>query len=506
MTSLSKSTLWCSMQDYYNHMGPEAWVNEIVPFQITNNIALAKLYTQLITAQINDYITKHGKEALTEPFHIIEIGAGSGKFSFYLIKTLCAALKTFNLSEKTILYVMTDISEKNIFSWKKHPKLQPYANKNILDFAYYDAIKDDKLHLTNKTIEINSLTKPMFVICNYIIDTLPHDAFQISNSKLYETELLIQNTSNDKTVEQYFNNLTFKFNKNPINKNYYDKQVLNQILSFYQDYFENASFLMPVGGMQLLDNISKLTNNHTVLLVADKGITELSLFNGLDNPDISLHGSVSMTVNFDALSRYVNMQKGTSLLMPNKSADFQIGCFILNSSFSIPHTTFTFNTTLSFFSLFDLFNLCYKEDEQNKAFTTVEDLLAILNLAEWDPNIFYDYHSILLECLECEEITEEQKLMIVYGLDKVWEYFFKLEKAQDIPFAIGMLLYNVEESEKALIYYKHSLDLFGEQEETLYNIALAYQQLEDESNMTAAANKAININPDYEPAKELLTK
>ena len=506
MTSLSNSTLWQSMQDYYNHMGPEAWTDEVVPMQITSNIGLAKLYTQLIIAQINDYITQHDCDlSTTEPFHIIEIGAGHGKFSFYLLKTLCFALETYNLPKNTIRYIMSDISERNIESWRQHLALKEYVNANILDFAYYNALEEDQIKLTNSTINLGQLSKPMFVICNYLFDTLPHDAFQIIEGKLHETELLILNTAKTKkkSMADYFANISYEFKQNPITVDYYDNKNINQVLSYYQEHFDDASFIMPVGGIQFLDKIRLFTNSHLMLLLADKGIADLSLFAGLDAPDISLHGSVSMTVNFDALARYVSLHKGVSLLMPNKSADFQIGCFILNTKFQIPHTTFTFNSALSSFSPCDLFYLCYKNDEPNKAFATLEELLAMLNLAEWDPTIFYDYHQILLECIEKNEMSAEQNLRLISGLNKVWGSFFKLEKNQDIPFAIGMLLYNIDEPEQAVKHYQYSLEHFGEQEETYYNLALAYQHLEDNKNVILAAKKAIELNPSSS-AQELL--
>ena len=509
MTSLSNSSLWQSMHDYYNHMGPEAWTEEVVPFKITSNTSLAKLYTQLIIAQINDFITQHGNNVSAEPFHIIEIGAGHGKFSFYLLKTLCDALSTYNLPKNTILYIMSDISERNIESWRQHPAFKKYVTENILDFTYYNALTDDQIKLSNNNIiKLGQLSKPMFVLCNYLFDTLPHDAFQVIDGHLHEMELSIQqNTKNKgKSVANYFENISYTFKQNPVTSNYYENQNINNVLSYYQEHFENASFLIPVGGIQFLDKIREFTKSHLMLLLADKGVAEPALFDSLENPDIPEHGSVSMLVNFDALSRYVGLHKGISLLMPNKSADFQIGCFILNTSFQIPHTTFTFNSALSSFSLFDLFNICYKDDEPNKAFTTLEDLLAILNLAEWDPSIFYDYHPLILEYVEQNEMTAEQKLTLTSGLDKVWDYFFKLEKEQDIPFAIGILLYNIDEPEKAVKYYQYSMIHFGEQEETLYNIALAYQQLEEHKHAIAASNKAIQLNPAYKPAKELLAE
>ena len=488
MTALSKSSLWDSMQDYYNHMGPEAWTDEVVPSQITSNISLAKLYTQLIIAQINDFIIHNNNSLPSEPFCIVEIGAGHGKFSFYLLKALQKALAMYNYPANCLLYIMSDISEKNIESFANHPALQQFKQAGILDFACFNALTDDEIKLSNRKIKLGQLKTPLFVICNYLIDTLPHDAFQVQDGKLYETEIVIKQEKNNQqlAVKDYFANITYDFNHNAIGADYYANDKLNQVLAYYQQHFTDASFVIPIGGIEFLDRIRQFTNSHMVLLLADSAVADQAMFAGLTNPEIALHGSVSMTVNFDAIARYVEAHHGASLLMPNKTADFQVACFILNQAFPIANTTFTFNSSLSAFSVFDLFHLCYKDDEPNKAFADLDDLLALLNLADWDPTIFYDYHPTVLEFVEQYEITPAQRAALARGMAAVWDNFFKLEKAQDIPFAIGMIFYNIDEPKLALTYYELSIQHFGEQEETLFNIALAKEQLAEQTEAAIA--------------------
>ena len=77
--SLSKSILWEQMRKYYEQLGPNAWQEDLVPYQITSNKLLAHLYTTLINAAIYE----HNR---AEPFYILELGTGHGKFSFYILK------------------------------------------------------------------------------------------------------------------------------------------------------------------------------------------------------------------------------------------------------------------------------------------------------------------------------------------------------------------------------------------------------------------------------------
>lgn len=514
MTALSQSILWQQMQTYYDEMGPEIWEDEVVPSQITSNTYLANLYTNLIMAQINDYRASCATldpSLKPEPFYIIEIGAGHGKFSFYMLKALIDVLAIYNLPPTTICYVMTDISQKSLHYWNQHPALQAFIKNQTLDFALYNVLKDDKinLELSKTTIVKKQLTKPLFIVCNYIFDTLPHDAFQTINGKLYESELVISAQNKD-NIERIFENNQYNFKQNAISGDYYkDHNDLNAILKNYMQHFEEGSFLIPIGAIQAIEHFTQLTQSATMVLAADKGTSALSLYEGLDIPEISYHGSVSMMVNFNALSQYTRHNQGISLLMEDQSADFQVANFIYNASYPISHTQHAFKTSFSAFTPQDLFTLFYKDDEPNAALTSLDEMLAIMNLSDWDPTLFYNYYPPMLaqiEKISDSDLTVSHTLAIKHGVDKVWSRFFKLEKTQDTPYAIAALLYGIDELEKAIEFYQYSLEQFGEREETFYNIAIAYQVLEDNSNAILYAQKSLQANPKYKEAKHLMNE
>lgn len=47
-------------------------------------------------------------------------------------------------------YILTEISLEFILFYINHPKLKPFVDKNILDFAVFDAVKDNKVNLKYK--------------------------------------------------------------------------------------------------------------------------------------------------------------------------------------------------------------------------------------------------------------------------------------------------------------------------------------------------------------------
>ena len=100
MASLSSSILWQRMHEYYAQLGTEVWEEEVVPQQITNNTYLANIYAKLIVAQIQDYILAHDMAEDPSPFYVLEIGAGHGRLSFYLLENLRQAFEVFKWPKK----------------------------------------------------------------------------------------------------------------------------------------------------------------------------------------------------------------------------------------------------------------------------------------------------------------------------------------------------------------------------------------------------------------------
>ncbi|MGD9592445.1 MAG: SAM-dependent methyltransferase [Candidatus Berkiella sp.] len=500
MTSLSNSVLWQRMHQYYEQLGTQIWEEEVVPQQITNNTYLANNYAKLIVAQMQDYILKHGEPKDDAPFYVLEIGAGHGRLSFYLLENLRRAFEIFNWPKKWLKFVMTDISLKSLETWQSHHALKPFMDEGWMDIAVFNANEDTQLKLvrSNKIVKTNSVNKPLFVICNYIFDTLSHDAFQVINNRLHEVELVIKNERKlDKgDLKNYFKDAKYKFIRRAVNTNYYSKHpLLNKILKSYESECDNAAFLMPLGAILCIENLKKFANGPLMVLVSDKGVTDKDLFEEKDDPDISFHGSVSMTVNFDALRRYTELCQGNCLLMGNKGADFQVASFIFNTDYQIPHTSYAFENSLSCFSPQDLFDICYIDDEPIKKFKSLEAVVNILNLAEWDPAIVYDYHEKLVDKLLEDDISVGVQHSILNGIDRAWRYFFKLEKSQDLAFAIGSILYNMDFYERAIEFYQYSLTYFGKDKNTYYNLALSYQSLKDYAKAQEMITAALAISP-----------
>ncbi|RYG60183.1 hypothetical protein EON64_19505, partial [archaeon] len=124
----------------------------------------------------------------SEPLYIVELGAGSGKFSFFLCNCLREMQETLAFPYQNIKVVMTDFTQKNVDYWHAHAAFQPFFQAGVLDTAVYNAVTDSTITLTKSgtVLRPQSLRNPLVIVANYLFDTLCHDIFQVEGGVLKE--------------------------------------------------------------------------------------------------------------------------------------------------------------------------------------------------------------------------------------------------------------------------------------------------------------------------------
>src|ERR1700760_3408906 len=85
---LSESILWRYQERFFRSMGPRSWSEGHVPQYITTNPFIARSYAGVLLGWVRD---NRAALDLDEPFRVFELGSGSGRFAFHLIRNLLAA-------------------------------------------------------------------------------------------------------------------------------------------------------------------------------------------------------------------------------------------------------------------------------------------------------------------------------------------------------------------------------------------------------------------------------
>ncbi len=496
----SQSALWTAQREYYDQEGIDAWVSE-VPFYVTSNPFIAHCYAHIALRFIQDWLKKD-PEALNEPFYFLELGTGPGQFSYYLLKALLDLKSRLKLNRLKLCYVMSDFTKKNIEFWRQHQKLQPYVEQGILDFAQLDLEQSSEIELQDRGVVLKegSVKNPIIVVANYIFDTLRTDIFTIQNNKLFESLVTLNthpgNLQNSRPKD--WQKVKVQHAAVEITKPYYDNSHYNDVLNTYLSHLNDTHFLFPIATLEALQRLKMISNGKMLVLSSDKAYSSLEEQEELDYPELAFHGSFSVMANFDIIARVFKSAWGDALLQTPREG-ITTAVFASGMQFSqLPETSQALEEYVERFSPGDYFllhdQIC-REDKEVK----LEVYAALLALSRWDPYVYELVNEQMIELLE--EVDVDTLEYLSSNLPKVADNFYFIPGCEDVLFNIGLFFHEAEKYEQAILYYRKSLTIFGEQHVTVYNLAVCYYELNQLSQALELFEQSLILDPKQKDAK-----
>ena len=504
-TRLSHSQLWQAQRQFFNNKGIRAWDGH-VPFYITSNPFIAHSYAEMIVRYWQDQLALQNYSE-TEPFYILELGTGTGQFSFYCLQKLCELHRAYRLTLK-FCYVMTDFTEANLAFWDKHPQLQPYLDEGILDFALFDGERSQTLSLINQqiTLEDNDIVNPLVVIGNYFFDSLLQDAFCVKDKDLHEALLTLSTPPSHLTEGQLTTlaQIETQFEYEPISTpHYYDQPILNTLLANYAKKLINGHFLLPIGGFTALNTLQTLSNGQLLVLATDKGYTDLSEIEGRGFPAIVCHGSLSVTVNFHAIGEYVKAQGGDAFF-PSVRDAIRSCAFSMGVTFKeLPRTQQGARALFDGFSPGDYFHI-HRHFRETKTIP-IHTLLSHLTLSHWDPYLFSVFIENLLR--EVPTLSPPLKQGFIQNLaEYMLPQIFLLPGSADHYFNAGRMLQRLERYGLAIECYQRSMNQQGEYFNAHFNQGLCWHALHHPETALQHFQRAKALEKDTQHAQEWIKK
>lgn len=113
---------------------------------------------------------------------VIELGSGSGQFGFLFVMTWINLCKRRHWPVDRLLYVMTDLAERNVAGYERQAQLSGLARLGVLDFAVLDAEQPPESPVYLRRAGHVWLPGPTVVIANYVFDSLPQEMYATSES------------------------------------------------------------------------------------------------------------------------------------------------------------------------------------------------------------------------------------------------------------------------------------------------------------------------------------
>lgn len=498
---LSESCLWRLQREYFDNQGINAWVNQ-VPFYITTNPFIAHSYAQVIFNFIRDWITQH-PEAKAHPFYILEMGTGSGRFSFYFIKALLDLLDTFKLTDIQFKYIMTDITRNNIKYYENHHALKPYIERGLIDFAIYNMESEKPIILLRENAHLDQkiLQNPLSVLGNYIFDTVSHDAFAVHNEKIYELLYSIKtessNLQNNRPVS--LEKLETEYRLREITTDYYPDPALNKVLETYKKEIKQSAFPIPIGSIRALKYLSKLANNKLFMITSDKGYTTIKSLDNRGDPSLSFHSCFSLMVNFHAVAEFLkNSGDDYFLQTPRKGLKTAVFCKGLQLN-QLPQTSWAIKEYIEGFSTADYFTIHRRVSDSFQE-CNLDMLASHMNLTRWDPHMYLKIKSRVISVVnetEPDVITFLSKHMHTLASN-----FYEMPQVECVLFEIAVFFHAIKNYAEALYYYEQSQPYVGEQFSLRYNIALCQHYLGQKQEALINFKRALELNKDSKETEE----
>jgi hypothetical protein len=453
-TKLSESLLWTLQRRFFNEQGVNAWRYGIVPHYITSNPFIARCYAKIVLAHLHDI-----KIEPNYPLYMIELGAGCGRFSFHFMTQFFELLQSSNLAHIKVIYIISDFVKANLDFCQNHAALLPFIIEGKLDFACFDAENDQAITLikSRKKITAQTLNNPLIAIANYFFDCIKQDIFYYKDYQCYESLIQVSGLkpealNNALPSDDMLENISIIYQNCPIIKDYYPHRLWNKLLSEYKMDLDHTTLQFPTGAFNCISNLTKLSANRLLLLMADRGYHRLEDFIANLKPELALQGCFSLPVNFHAIERFVEKLGGTTWHCKHDEDGLNISLAIINKpGLHFNYTRQSFVEEIINFGPADFFSI-KKILEQQVHTLNPTHMLTYLRLSHWDAKIFLLMAPRLHNLLPNSPPFIQQQWREAIKL--VWRLYYHIDEQHELALQISLLLAGIGFHNEAITFLR----------------------------------------------------
>lgn len=500
-TTLSKSAIWQSNHAFFADGGNQVWKQ--VPHHVTNAPYHARRTAQLVASYWQELL-KTGIAISSEPFYLLEIGSGIGKFAALFVRELKDQLIKAGLTEIHFTFILTDISQQVIDRYQKHPSLTPLVQTGHVDFALYDLLADTEITLINRNIRLKDPANPLVSIANYVLCSLPQDYFKIENRKLFIGKIPAITLPENTYPNQYFTleTLGFPVQYEAIN-NPYKEEFMNRYLIELEQKVDLGYFIYPKSSVRGLSNLLSHISKKMLFILSDKGFATDTGLRAMEEIGFTMHGQgFSFPVDYKAIGKYTEFHHGSSIYQSIEQ-DLSTAVYSFGHQLEqLPTYIQQAKEVLDLPSSGDLIQL-FHEIPGNTSVLSWNSLISLLKVSYWDPEIFSMLFPSLTEYLPNISSLEINKLL--RALPLIERNYYPYPGCSDFHFQAGSIFRKIGQNTSAIAHFKQSLAIEGEKEHVLQTLSRCYLEENLLSEAAETAGKVLLTNPNHLEMLGILT-
>ena len=419
MLPLSQSPVWQQQRAFYEDNASEAFAE--IPHEAVDNPWVAAAYARVIEAFLRDQPA--------ERVQIVELGAGAGRFAHGLAREL----------RHPFTYTLTDFAESQLEDWRGHEGLEGF------EFARVDLTGEIALDVEG----------PLVVIANYVFDSLPVDAFAVDDGALSEC-----------VVDE-----DFRFTRRPARP--YGDPDLDALLEHYATALDDTVFTVPDDRDPRAAAAARARRRPPARARRRQGAQHRGgarLPRGARarapqrrlQPDGQLPRARPLRAHATAAScctAATGTRRSTSARWCSARAPTRRPPTRTRSSASARATSRRSRAGV----------------ERAAEHLSVAEIVALLRLSGWDATTLHAVLGPLRDqAAEADPATQED---LRQALFETYDRHFAVPGDPDLPFAIGLLLYELQDYEDAIEFFEASLEQHGHDPATERNIELCEAML-----------------------------
>ena len=498
---LAQSMVWRLQRTFYGDQGIAAWSRSRVPQGVTTSPIVARAYARIVLGFWRDITSALDP---SQPVYFVELGAGSGRFAYRFLKAFTALLAGVTNPDQRFVYVMTDASASVVEFWRDHPRLRPFVDAGVLDFAHFDLLEPGPLALLNSgmTLRVGQVANPVILIANYIFDSIPQDAFTIKDGQLFAG--LVSVSASTPALElpgpaaKVKVAISFATDDVAMDGDAETDPQLRQILRGYLERLDDTTLLIPRAAMACVRFFQELAGRRALCLVGDFGDTREEDLQGHGPPGFGAGGGLWLPVNFHAVGEYARGLGGRARHPRSRHISLNVSMLLFGPA-DAPFS----ETELAYEDAIDQrgpdeLSVLIRSLAEHMPTLRFESVLALLRTTGWDSDYVGQCVPFLLEALPNAE--ERLRQEVLHGIRLAWEQYYPMGEPDDLPFGLGVLFYTLEHYPEALEFFERSLQQFGEDPRTTLNMALTLYRLQRLPETVAWLDRTLALDPANELA------
>lgn len=484
---LSQSRLWALQRTFFANQDPLAWTLGPVPSYITSNTYIARACARVAAAFIDDCAAgKFGPIDPKSPIPIVELGCGSGRFAFAFEREL-----TKRQPALPFRFLATDFDETQVEALRTHPS---FAGGQV-EFAVFDAEKP--------ALPKGFVKNPMFVVANYVLDSLPADAYEMQDGVLHESTLRVECPADlDSDDPNTLPSFEMGFERGEAVEAPYGDKEFDALLRAHADRATNGHFLFPITGLRLMRKLHEIARGKWLILASDRGHVHEEDLVSLQPPKIERHGSFSLDVNFHKYAQHARATGGSALAPPHHPTHLATVGLMWGDSNAI-RTRQAYAEFIAEGGPEDLY-LAKETLEAASSSIDLEHGLSWLRTCAWDFEVFLLVLPGMLRTMDDEESTAPMARQdALDAARRVRAGYYAVEGDPDVEGALAELFETLDAMREAAECYRASIGRSGATAPKLHRLAVCESAMHRLPEALAAIENALSLEPTYEPARAM---